>query len=83
MRFLQLEEGTGVVTLNYMWLPTWLGMNFTFKRDLERDFAERIKGSTSDQLDRLEQELLDYIEAKFPGIVGLRDYLDGLKFVLG
>jgi hypothetical protein len=78
--FLQLEPG-GVVTLNYMWLPTWLGLNVEFKRKLEQEFSKRVKGVDSDQLQRLEVELLDYIVEQFPGLPGLRDYLDGIKFV--
>lgn len=80
MRFIQVEEG-GVATLNYMWLPTWLGMNAAFKRELERDFSPKVVGCSTEKLDELNDLLIDYIVEKYPSVTGLRDYLDGLKFV--
>ena len=72
-----------VVELNYMWLPTWLGQNAIFKRDLERDLRGRIEGLelTSDTLDKVDRMVLAYIVEKYPHVQGLFDYLDGLKFV--
>ncbi len=81
MRFLQYDEDSQAVTLNYMWLPTWLGMNAAFKRDVEAAFRGKIEGASTADLDALEEELLDYIVKRHPAVPGLRDYLDGIKFV--
>jgi hypothetical protein len=81
MRFVQYT-GSGVLELNYMWLPTWLGMNVQFKKDCEGALAEKIKGLTTEDLDRINALVIDYICEKYP-LPGLRDYLDGIKFVEG
>lgn len=78
MHFIQFDKGT--LELNYMWLPTWLGMNAQFKKDLEKEFGVKFKGRSSDQLDAMNEEVIDYIVTKYP-LPGLRDYLDGIKFV--
>lgn len=79
MRLVQYAGG-GVLELNYMWLPTWLGMNSKFKRELEAKMAARIKGRPITDLDEINNEVLQYILHKYP-LPGLGDYLDGLKFV--
>ncbi len=67
----------GTVELNFMWLPTWIGMNARLKQDMEKELAEQVTGKTVEEANRI---VLDYLCQKFP-IEGLRDYLDGLKFV--
>ncbi len=53
------------------------------KAELEKALAPSLEGREVD--DRLIQEahekVIDFIVAKFPNIEGLRDYLDGIKFV--
>ena len=80
MRFIHVVDRT--VELNYMWLPTWLGQNMKFKREMEEALGSRIRGMelTEENLDKIQDMVLDYIVKKFP-IPGLFDYLDGLKFV--
>lgn len=70
------------VELNYMWLPTWLGENLQFKKDLETRFRSEVEGQglTEVFLDDLHNKIIDYIVKKYP-IPGLFDYLDGIKFV--
>ena len=70
------EVSPGEVELNYMWLPTWLGMNTKFKKRMEE--TVNINGRT---LDEAHEIVMNYICGQFPEMLGLRDYLDGLKFV--
>lgn len=78
MRFVQFTDG--VLELNFMWLPTWLGMNAKFKRELEKELADKFRGRTTAEMDAIHEEVIDYIIEKYP-LPGLRDYLDGIKFV--
>lgn len=72
-----------IVELNYMWLPTWLGQNAQFKRDLEKALRSEIEGLelNEDTLNRIDRMVLQYIVDHNPHVQGLYDYLDGLKFV--
>lgn len=82
---LVIVEGPGVVALNYMWLPTWLGQNAQFKKELEQALRFSIVGTelTEEGLDKINIQILEYIANRFPHFEGLEDYLDGLKFVAG
>ena len=81
MRLVQLTA-PGRVEVNFMWLPTWLGINKEVKEALERELAPLVgKEATDELLDTVNDKLLTLIEQRFPLIQGLRDYLDGLKFV--
>ncbi len=72
-----------VVELNYMWLPTWIGQNGQLKRDLEADLRSKIEGReiNEETMQFIDDLIMGYLEEKYPHVVGLRDYLDGLKFV--
>jgi hypothetical protein len=81
MRLVQLTA-PGRVEVNFMWLPTWLGINKEVKEALERELAPLVgREATDELLDGVNDKLLILIEKRFPQIQGLRDYLDGLKFV--
>jgi hypothetical protein len=73
----------GEVSLNYMWLPTWLGMNTRFKTELEKEVGAQLQGILLDDagLDKVHDAIIEAIITKFSSIPGLRDYLDALKFV--
>lgn len=75
--------GDGVVELNYMWLPTWIGMNSELKARMEAELRPKLEGQdlTDRTLDEANNMVLDFLEREFPALVGLRDYLDGLKFI--
>jgi hypothetical protein len=79
MRFVLLEDN-GVLTLNFMWLPTWIGMNASLKKEIEKALSEKFVGRPSTDLDAMHEEVIDFLVTKFPH-AGLRDYLDGIKFV--
>jgi hypothetical protein len=80
MRFILQADRS--VELNYMWLPTWLGHNHSFKKDLEQKLGPKLVGRelTEEVLDEANQMVIDYI-CEANSIPGLRDYLDGIKFV--
>lgn len=73
----------GVLELAYTWLPTWIGINTKFKSDMFDALKDKIVGLTMDEygIEQAHQLVLDYICEKNPGIQGLRDYLDALKYV--
>jgi len=73
----------GVLELNYMWLPTWIGMNSIVKADLERALGESIVGMemSDDTLNKVNDMVIDHLVKTNEHIEGLGDYLDGLKFV--
>lgn len=70
----------GVLELNYSWLPTWIGMNSALKREIEEVLRSEFEGKPVD-LARAHQTVVSFLTTKFPAIVGLEDFLDGLKFV--
>lgn len=73
----------GVLELNWMWLPTWLGMNNDFKAGLE----SHIRGLKLDAHDpdhllwQVHMKVIDYIEEKFTDLEGLRFYLEAVSQV--
>jgi hypothetical protein len=83
MRLIE-RTGPGQLGLNYMWLPTWIGMNTQLLRELEEAISASIVGRVLDDgtLDLAHELVMDTLERKFPANVGLREYLDGIKFVV-
>lgn len=75
--------GPGEVELNYTMLPTFIGINAALKRELEDTLRPLIEGQpwTEETFDRAHELVLDFLEKKFSALRGLRDYLDGLKYV--
>jgi hypothetical protein len=73
----------GVLELNWMWLPTFIGMNASLKKEMETSVANQFKGRPmSDQtLAEAHKAVCDFLVAKYPSIIGLDRVLDGLKFV--
>lgn len=71
------------VEVNYMFLPTFLGLNTALMQEMEAKIAPMLVGkeATDDVLDDANDAILDFIEARFPDITGLRDYLDAMKFI--
>jgi hypothetical protein len=81
MRAITVPE-PGVVELNFMWLPTFVGMNTILKKEIEAQVAPKLEGKplTDDTLDYAHELIVDIILKKFP-FPGLKDYLDAMKFV--
>ena len=78
-----IDAGKGVVELNYMWLPTFIGMNAVLKQRMEKDLQAELRGVELDDrgLDRAHDLVVDYVVKQFPNIKGLDLYLDGLKYL--
>jgi len=82
MRLVVVED-KGVVALNYTWLPLWLGLNGNFKKQMESALKYKIEGLPMDErgLETAHRFVMDYIIEHNPGIDGLFEYLDSLKYV--
>jgi len=80
---LVVQTDPGVLELNYTWLPTWIGINNQFKNEMEKKLKTDIVGLTMDEagLEKAHRLVLDYICEKNPGIKGLYEYLDAMKYV--
>ena len=83
MRFIA-RTGPGQLGLNYMWLPTWIGMNAQLLKELEAAISESIVGKPiyNETLDIAHDLILEELERRFPNNPGLHAYLDGIKFVV-
>jgi hypothetical protein len=77
------RSGPGTLALNYMWLPTFIGMNGHLIREIEEYISPAIVGRDLDEstLDLADSKVLEFLEQRFPNVPGLFDYLDGLKYV--
>jgi len=75
--------GPGELELNWTFLPSFIGMNPLLKKELEEALKPIIEGQawTESSIDQAHDLVLDFLEKKFPALRGLRDYLEGLKFV--
>lgn len=73
----------GVVELAYTWLPTWIGINTSLKKEIETALSKKIVGRVISEktLDDIHDEVIDFLAQRFPNVDGLRDYLDSLKFI--
>lgn len=82
MRFVE-RTAPGQLSLNYMWLPTWVGMNSALVAEIEAKISPAIVGRTIDEetLQLAHEAVLDALAEKFPEQAGLFDYLDGIKYV--
>lgn len=83
MRFVD-RTGPGTLGLNFMWLPTFVGMNTQLIKEIEDAISEGILGKPLDEgtLEKAHYAVIEYLGKKFPHIAGLVDYLDGVKFVV-
>lgn len=71
--------------LSFMWLPGFIAYDVRLKKEIEAKLADELKSRTADNatLDWAHDRVLDMICEKHSSIIGLRDYLDALKFVEG
>lgn len=78
------KAGPGEVELNFMWLPTFIGMNVSVQKEIEKELHPVLQGKplTEDTLRDAHDRVIDFLCQKFP-LEGLRDYLDAVKFVTG
>ena len=77
-----IKDGMGVASLNWAWLPTWVGMNTQLVREIEEEVGPVLLGRplTQENLKLAHDKVIDYLVSKFD-LPGLFDYLDGLKYL--
>ncbi len=77
------RTGPNTVGVNYMWMPTFIGMNGALIKEIEDHVAPLLigQGLTEEALAIANDAALDFLTKKFPDISGLFEYLDGLKYV--
>jgi hypothetical protein len=73
----------GVIALNFMFLPTLIGMDNRMLKEMEKELAPKIQGRPLDEetLNFAHEQVIDFILRVYPHRPGLRDYIDALKFV--
>jgi hypothetical protein len=77
-----IKTAPGEVELNWMWLPTFVGMNAQLKKELEERLAPKLMSLPIDEgLEQAHEMVIDFLVERFPNLKGLRDYLDALKYV--
>lgn len=66
-----------------MWLPTWIGLSKQTLETVERNLQPKVAGipATEERLDEINELVIETLSEMHPQIQGLRDYLDGMKFV--
>lgn len=82
MRLIE-RSSPGEVDLQFMWLPTWIGINSALQQEIEQHVAPLFIGRdlTDAVLNQAHDEIVSFLQKKFPELTGLADYLDGVKFV--
>ena len=80
---LVVHTSPGKVELAYTWLPTWLGMNSAIHEEIGQALRKKLVGLpiTEKTLDDAHDMVIDFLVERFPGIAGLRDCLDSIKYV--
>jgi hypothetical protein len=75
--------GPGIVELNWMWLPTFIGSDAATKKKVEEELRAHVVGKelTEATLDHINDLVVEVLMELHPAVSGLDDYLDGLKFV--
>ena len=72
----------GIMEVNYMWLPTWIGMNTNLLKTLSEAAGKAAVGlPLPEALQAGHVAVLDCLDEKYPELHGLRDYLESLRLV--
>lgn len=73
----------GVLEVNYMWLPAWIGMNSLLLEEIGKHMQSKAVGRELNDtlLDELDTEVISFLMKRFPTIKGLGGYLVGLRGV--
>lgn len=84
MRLFVVAE-PGRLELNYMWLPTWIGMNRVLTQSLDSEMSKLlVEGNRSltteeSDMDFIDDFLIEALCRRFPSLTGLREHLRSLK----
>ena len=79
-----VRTAPGVVEVNYLWLPTWIGMNAALMRDVETHMKAHVavgQPLNDETLRGMHNEVVLYLSTRFPDLAGLGQYLNGLTAV--
>jgi len=71
----QTDEATEV---NWMWLPSWVGMNRALLERMQEELGEVLVGKTLDQANTC---IVAWLQEQFPHIKGIDQYLAALEHV--
>jgi hypothetical protein len=79
----KVPDEPGVLELNFMWLPTWIGMNVRLQAQLKEKLGKEFVGMeiNDDSLDAMSKVVVDTLVELHPHITGLREYLEALKCI--
>lgn len=78
-----INFSNGVLELNFMWLPTFIGQNYHVMRQLQDDWRKEFGTqtlATGMALNTIHLWTIDWLCTKFP-IAGLREYLKAIENV--
>ncbi len=80
--YLVTEVGDGHFSVNFNWLPTWLGTAASVQIDIE-EVLSKYKGRYVDKklMEEMHEDVAKYIALKYQAIDGLEDYLRALSKV--
>lgn len=80
---LVVQVDQGILEVNYMWLPSWVGMNSILLKELGEHLQGKSVGKelTDGLLDELSREARRFLCDRFPLIKGLNEYLSALEHV--
>lgn len=79
----QVPDEPGVLELNFMWLPTWIGMNVRLQAQLKEKLGKAFVGKeiNDEGLDEMSKIVIDTLVELYPAIKGLRKYLEAIKYI--
>jgi len=82
VRVVYLEEATGTVVLNFMFLPTFIGQNPIVQKELKREMNALFVGrpATPALMDEIHHWIIQWLHGKFQ-ITGLDKYLQAIEEV--
>ncbi len=78
-----IRTAPGKLEVAFMLLPTFIGMDTPFLKELGARLSKDLVGKpmTDAVLDDAHNKVLDAICERHKAIIGLRDYLESLKYV--
>jgi hypothetical protein len=82
MRVIHFDAAAGRVTLNFMFLPTFIGQNPIIQKELQKELAKMFAGKTVTPglLDEVHTWIIQWLQNKFQ-IAGLEKYLQAIEEV--
>lgn len=80
---LQDRDDPKAIALAFNWLPACIAINNRLQEELCAELRTRFVGKelTPEIIEEMNQFLMNYLERKFPGVVGLRAVLEAARKV--